>query len=512
MTIFSLIAAYRAQQQAILFHNTDGVYTMTLSTVNLMYIFHLNSRKIAHIIQQVWVTNLAGQGSMKQSQFRPQSRHISFTLLMGAVACTSFLLGTQFHWHRSIGSTTPLSTHEKRNADRANEAIFNEINTNNISVSSDLFSKMEKINCSHGGLGHAKDILIDLINDTSWFKWANFRKPLLYSQVPQDFDPTSPGSVNITYESCVQSLRGTSTTKTLKRRIHWLHFPKCGTSFGAVLYGYLCQYNKSAFVAPNSAQTPGANCTYCGRRGKNSNKPTIWDPHLRKLIPFDDERGHIGMKFCDWSVPVPHFPFTNHFAHAWNWEQKQYKDAPVALFRDPRRRAVSAWNNNKHSYGIGTFNNPFDKKEARQRINALQTVFEFARYPAIQSCQTKMLLGEYCGEYLNITTQMFHEAIRRVLNMEFVGLTDAFNASVCLWHHQFGGTPHEWMFQSVGKVRSGEYMFAQSQKAKTNRERDPEPLPGGGDRAHPNTWCEYHAHDLLRQPCHFVAPKCMWDV
>lgn len=75
-----------------------------------------------------------------------------------------------------------------------------------------------------------------------------------------------------------------------------------------------------------------------------------------------------------------------------------------------------------------------------------------------------------------------------MLNLEFVGLTDAFNASVCLWHHQFGGTPQEWMFQSVGKVRSGAFMFEQAQKAKEQKSKEFEPLPGGGDRAHPSAW------------------------
>ena len=99
-----------------------------------------------------------------------------------------------------------------------------------------------------------------------------------------------------------------------------------------------------------------------------------------------------------------------------------------------------------------------------------------------------MLLGEYCGEYVNITREMMREAVRRVLNLEFVGLTDAFNASVCLWHHQFGGVPREWMFQSVGKVRSGAYMFEQSQLAKESRDSEFAPLPGGGERAHPSIW------------------------
>lgn len=252
---------------------------------------------------------------------------------------------------------------------------------------------------------------VDGANSSQYFDWAEF------PPTEEAFDPTESGALTITYEKCVDSLKGRSNAKTLQRRIRWLHFPKCGTSFGAVIYGYVCQYDMSSFTAPPNATNPNANCTYCGRRGKHSTKPTIWDPHLRKLIPFEDARGQTGMKFCDWSVPVPRFPFTNHFPHKWDWVKHDFDDAAVALFRDPRRRAVSAWNNNKHSYGIGNFHNPIAKTlDARARINAMQSVFEFARYPAIQSCQTKMMLGEYCGEYLNITRDMMKEAVSRNWN------------------------------------------------------------------------------------------------
>ena len=67
-----------------------------------------------------------------------------------------------------------------------------------------------------------------------------------------------------------------------------------------------------------------------------------------------------------------------------------------------------------------------------------------------------MLLGEYCGLDINITKAMHDEAIRRVHKMKFVGLTDAFNASVCLFHHTFGGTPEEYMFTT--HTRNGKHL------------------------------------------------------
>jgi hypothetical protein len=315
-----------------------------------------------------------------------------------------------------------------------------------------------------------------------------------------NFDPTAKGSLNITYETCMVSLQGRERTKTLKRPIHWIHFPKCGTSFGAVVYGYACQSDESPHNAPPSTAAFAATnkfnlvkaetCDYCGEKAVTQNKPTLWDPQLRKQLPFKHPTAaHPALKYCDWDVPPPWFPMSNHFPHAWNFELKGYHRAPVALFRDPRRRLTSAWNNNKHSFGVGSFNNPHNKSYARQLVNELETVFEFAKHPPIQSCQTKMILGEYCGEILNITNAMKEEALRRVLSMDFVGLTDAFNASVCLFHHQYGGTPQEWMFQSVGGVRSGVHLFDNHGTEKVER------FPGAGKRVHPDVWKQIPIED-----------------
>lgn len=93
------------------------------------------------------------------------------------------------------------------------------------------------------------------------------------------------------------------------------------------------------------------------------------------------------------------------------------------------------------------------------------------------------LFAQYCGEYLNITRAMREEAFRRLYSMDFVGLTDAFNESVCLFHHQFGGEPKEWMFQSLGGVRSGLTLFKNHGSAKVEK------FPGNGARVHPETWC-----------------------
>ena len=58
----------------------------------------------------------------------------------------------------------------------------------------------------------------------------------------------------------------------------------------------------------------------------------------------------------------------------------------------------------------------------------------------IKGCQTKMVLGVPCAAPLRLNATLLKEATRRVLHdFAFVGLTDRWNASVCLFHAKYGG-------------------------------------------------------------------------
>ena len=156
----------------------------------------------------------------------------------------------------------------------------------------------------------------------------------------------------VTYEECLASLEGVDATKTIKDPIQWIHIPKAGTSMGAMIYGYVCSRSATPYTNPET----GINCTYCGEEGKGLNRGLYWDPKLRNMIPFSNKVRKDGTThrfaewyapYCDWSQ-TPHPPYSNHFPLSWNMD-KQPKTAVVALFRDPRKRLVSAWNNDKHT-------------------------------------------------------------------------------------------------------------------------------------------------------------------
>lgn len=149
----------------------------------------------------------------------------------------------------------------------------------------------------------------------------------------------------------------------------------------------------------------------------------------------------------------------------------------VTLFRDPRRRAVSAWNHAKHTHHLGTKDAESRFPNSREKLEReTQTVIDFARHVHVRACQTKMLVGGQCGMYMNITEEIRSMANERMRALAFVGITDAYNASVCLFHHMWGGTPQP-------------HMFANARPATAHRKKwKPHKLPGGGLQVRPSTW------------------------
>lgn len=71
---------------------------------------------------------------------------------------------------------------------------------------------------------------------------------------------------------------------------------------------------------------------------------------------------------------------------------------------------------------MGAYHSPRGPiEEVALMRKSTRTVQEYAAWPGIAACQTKMLLGSDCSVPLNITKAMFEEAHRRLINMPFVG-------------------------------------------------------------------------------------------
>lgn len=66
-------------------------------------------------------------------------------------------------------------------------------------------------------------------------------------------------------------------------------------------------------------------------------------------------------------------------------------------------------------------------------------VFTFAMSPGIPNCATKMLNGFQCGETVDLTDYHIDVAKQVLSKILFVGITENFKESVCLFSWLYGG-------------------------------------------------------------------------
>mmetsp|Transcript_5540 Transcript_5540/g.6798 ORF Transcript_5540/g.6798 Transcript_5540/m.6798 type:complete len:320 (-) Transcript_5540:41-1000(-) len=147
----------------------------------------------------------------------------------------------------------------------------------------------------------------------------------------------------------------------------------------------------------------------------------------------------------------------------------------IGLFRMPSTRIASAFKWAHHAQGMQPTIRKYMNSVALQKGDA-NSPPNFARFPGVRGCQTKMLLGNSCGSFLwtHLKTRedikkadllplgpscfrqphqkkgellvcmvpdLTHakEAAVRVQSMAFAGIQEEWNLSVCLLHRLLGG-------------------------------------------------------------------------
>ena len=99
-------------------------------------------------------------------------------------------------------------------------------------------------------------------------------------------------------------------------------------------------------------------------------------------------------------------------------------------------------------------------QERATMLNSTNTVKEFVAFPGIMGCQTKMVLGRRCSENVKLTKAKLENAKLRLRErFAFIGLTDDWNDSICLFHAMFGKEPMPVSFQNSrpSSVLSSDY-------------------------------------------------------
>lgn len=103
----------------------------------------------------------------------------------------------------------------------------------------------------------------------------------------------------------------------------------------------------------------------------------------------------------------------------------------VAIVRDPRKRILSAYRYGLHAVGQTS-------EERSSMLANVRTLKDFVKWPGIASCQVKMFLGFPCAKAMEVTDSMTNDAIDIMSKAAFIGLTDHWNDTICLFHSMFG--------------------------------------------------------------------------
>ena len=165
--------------------------------------------------------------------------------------------------------------------------------------------------------------------------------------------------------------------------------------------------------------------------------------------------------------------------HAFNEEHQSFGHFPVpkqlfgqpvgvAMFRHPVRRLYSAYAHGKHRIGMHW------EKAAILKKN-VSTPLEYVRFPGIAGCSTKMMLGKPCSGPFQINNKAVVRAILSLrTNLAFVGITEAWNESVCLFHAMFGGRATAASFENVRPAVARNHTYnAENAKAQISIQDDP---------------------------------------
>ena len=222
---------------------------------------------------------------------------------------------------------------------------------------------------------------------------AMIRATLLHVLLPMAASAVAAGQLQVA--------RGRCPRRGPRPCFFWLHIQKTGTAFGATLAAAGCPEQPKQ---RNVRKWSGA-CSYALGAGSHTHTPYIRAKH------------GVG--------------------------------TAVTLVRSPRARLASAW-----FFGLREVGHPmlplghpekdlsaWDKGARRRLKRAMPTIQDYARYPGIAHCQTKMVLGIHCGEAVDVTPAMSREAIRRLReDFRFVGVQDHWRASVQLALAEFNAT------------------------------------------------------------------------
>ncbi|CAK0809223.1 unnamed protein product [Prorocentrum cordatum] len=199
-------------------------------------------------------------------------------------------------------------------------------------------------------------------------------------------------------------------------QLQWLHIPKTGTSFIATIWNYACGQEGLPLDLYVDAWYTAA----CG----NCYDFAVMDRYPKRI-------------YCDPGVLSSRFQ-TQHRPLEQEWFSA---DNVVGFFRRPSQRLISGHRDKLHASG-------FTERVKKRLVESCMTRGAgcYARFPGIAGCSARMLAGSTCADASAIDDPRWDHgqsyvdtAVTNVARLQFVGVTEDWDESVCLFHRMFGG-------------------------------------------------------------------------
>lgn len=197
-------------------------------------------------------------------------------------------------------------------------------------------------------------------------------------------------------------------TDALRLPVAWVHVPKTGTSFLNALLPNLCE--PPIHHLDENATHGGVQHAFWKTRMHLSQCNFTSAPQFAK----------------GYSSPPGHMAYGKY--------AEQHAGHGVMLLRQPEQRIISGWHHDWHSYKPYSWYSP--------RHPDLPTYAS-----AVEGCTVRMLTrrsdGEACGVWPLPSAAELKEALRLLRGFQFVGLTEDWDTTICLWRRRYGAGRHQ---------------------------------------------------------------------
>eukprot|EP00933_Yihiella_yeosuensis_P039487 TRINITY_DN33532_c0_g1_i1.p1 TRINITY_DN33532_c0_g1~~TRINITY_DN33532_c0_g1_i1.p1 ORF type:complete len:440 (+),score=56.78 TRINITY_DN33532_c0_g1_i1:113-1432(+) len=215
------------------------------------------------------------------------------------------------------------------------------------------------------------------------------------------------------------------------KSIQWLHIPKAGTSVLATIWNYACGQKD---VLLDLLEPPDVTDLF-QERGPCRGWHYFYDTILVSRYPW--------WKYCEPGLLSSGLTVDYNGAHM-SLTEKDHANDVVCFFRNPQQRLISGYYHPLHTAG-------FNSTMIQVLREKVKNASAYARFPGISGCSARLLTGAYCNDADSTDggRSRLREALERLKTLSFVGLTDRWDESVCLFHRMFGGRINAGQFKDM---------------------------------------------------------------